>query len=335
MGNVIQAIRDNISIVEYAQSIGLHPVKRKGNTESWYLEEHDSLIIKPQKNDSCQQWFVWNSQGVQGSIIDFAMAMNGWNQATAVHELRLYLSSQNQSLPKPKTEQKPEKKSRNIFSNNAIFSLPPKSETGQSRIFAYLCKSRGIDGQLVSTLSKQKQIYQDARGNVVFVGYDYDQTPQYASIRGTLSDVQFRGDVLGSNKTIGFSINLVGQTPTRLFVCESPIDAMSLASMMKYFGRNSKQYAYLSLGGTATNALSYHLERHPQLKTIYLAQDHDEAGLKSRVACRKLLAESGFAGHIIDKIPTGKDYNDDLLAIRQAQQIVQSQSQNINYSIRR
>lgn len=54
MGNVIQAIRDNISIVEYAQSIGLHPVKRKGNTESWYLEEHDSLIIKPQKNDSRQ-----------------------------------------------------------------------------------------------------------------------------------------------------------------------------------------------------------------------------------------------------------------------------------------
>lgn len=40
----------------------------------------------------------------------------------------------------------------------------------------------------------------------------------------------------------------------------------------------------------------------------------------SRQKCREMLAKNGFSGRVIDKLPTGKDFNEDLLAMRQARQ---------------
>lgn len=311
MGNVTQAIKDNVRITDYAQEIGLHPVRRKGQQESWCLTEHDSLIIKLDRTG--HQWFFWNSQGVSGSVIDFAMVINGWDAATAISELRQYMGGRiptSHSHPYPLSD--PPKKEAPAF-------VLPLQNSSNSRLKAYLCKTRGLAPRIVSELLKRETIYQDTRNNVVFVGHDYDNEIRYASFRGTLSDVQFRGDVGGSNKEIGFSMNLVGQAPTRLFVCESPIDAMSIASMLEHFGRNSHDYAYLSLGGTAANALAYHLPHHPQLQMIYLCQDNDEGGRKSRLTCCKMLKEVGYDGRIIDKPPIGKDFNEDLLSLRQTQ----------------
>lgn len=310
MANVTQAIKDNIRITEYAEVIGFHPIRRKGQKESWCLAEHDSLVIKLDR--SGHQWFVWNSQGVSGSIIDFAMAINGWDSATAISELRQYMGGR---IPTPHSHPLPDPPKK----EPSPFVLPLKNSS-HSRLKAYLCKTRGLDPRIVSELLKQEAIYQDSRNNVVFVGRDYDNEAKYASFRGTLSDIQFRGDVEGSNKEIGFSMNLVGQAPTRLFVCESPIDAMSVASMLEYFGRDGHSYAYLSLGGTASNALAYHLPHHPQINTIYLCQDNDEGGLKSRAACCKALEQLGYQGRLINKPPIGKDFNDDLLSLRHAQQ---------------
>lgn len=63
------------------------------------------------------------------------------------------------------------------------------------------------------------------------------------------------------------------------------------------------------------------LDENPQIRTIYLAQDADEGGLKSRTNCRKLLEEKGFTGRVIDKLPNAnapgaKDWNDALILKR-------------------
>lgn len=317
MANVTQAIKDNISITEYAENIGLHPIRRKGQRESWCLAEHDSLVIKLDR--SGHQWFVWNSQNVSGSVIDFAAAMNGWSVSQAISELRKTLTSHERPPIRADPTMISESASIEIH-ENAELTLPAHSSKGQGRVFAYLCKTRGLSENIVTQLVREKSIYQDVRGNAVFVGMDYDGTPKYGTLRGTHSDIQFRGDVSGSSKQVGFSIGLVGQSPARLFVCEAPIDAMSVASMLEHFGRDFKSYAYLALGGTAPNALEYHLTQNPQLKTIYLCQDNDVAGHKSRAVCRTLLEQAGFTGQIIDKPPKGKDFNDDLRTIRAAAQ---------------
>ena len=35
---------------------------------------------------------------------------------------------------------------------------------------------------------------------------------------------------------------------------------------------------------------------------------------------KEMLPKNGFSGRVIDKLPTGKDFNEDLLAMRQARQ---------------
>ncbi len=333
MPNITQAIKDNISIVEYAEMIGLHPIRRGGQRESWTLKEHDSLVIKPDAKGS-HQWFIWNSTGYKGSVIDFAAALNGWSVPQAISELRKLLSVHERPPIRADPPSRTPLPKADTTKESTVLSLPEHGK-GQGRVFAYLCKTRGLSNSVVSAMVHEKKLYQDARGNAVFVGMDYDGKPKYGALRGTLSDVQFRGDISGSRKDVGFSMGLVGQSPTRLFVCEAPIDAMSIASMLEHYGRNPNAYAYLALGGTATNALEYHLAHHPQLKTIYLCQDNDAAGHKSRAACRVLLEQAGYTGQIIDKPPIGKDFNDDLRTTLQAAVQQQQQPQEMLQMIRR
>lgn len=91
--------------------------------------------------------------------------------------------------------------------------------------------------------------------------------------------------------------------------------------MLEIHGLDHKAYTYLSLETTYEGPLGIYLDENPQIKTIYLAQDADEGGLKSRVNCRKLLEERGFTGKVIDKLPNAnapgaKDWNDALILKR-------------------
>lgn len=313
MSDVTKAIKDNISITAYAGMQGYH-VKEVVPDRRWTVEEHDSLVITPDPKHSGRQRFFWNSRQLSGSVIDFAMATKGLNMDEAISELRLILGEKSiEEWTQVRQAQFAQARPR---ANQAGLALPPKGNNGMSRVFAYLCKSRGLESAIVSDLAQQKILYQDERGNAVFVGCDYNGEAKYSCTRGTLTQVSYRKEALGSKKEIGFSMNLVGEEPTRLVVCEAPIDAISFASMMQLCGKDYTGLAYLSLGGTSINALKYHLAHQPQLQTIYLCQDNDAAGHKSRELCRQHLTQQGFAGKVIDKLPIGKDFNEDLLQMR-------------------
>lgn len=322
MPDITRSIKDNISITEYAELLGYHV--RQVSAARWTLEEHDSVNINLDPKHPGRQRFIWNSQGLSGSVIDFAIAMRGCSQDEAISELRRVLGGRSgESWHTQRQKRLAEYQPR---ADPAQLELPARAQGRPARVFAYLNKSRGIGVKLISRLVQEKILYQDKRGNAVFVGRDYDGQPRYCCYRGTLSEVSYRGEARGSQKAVGFSLGLVGADPppTRLMVFEAPIDALSAATMLERFGRKSEDYAYLSLGGTAPNALEYHLQHQPQLKTIYLCQDNDDAGRHSREKCREVLQKAGFTGRVIDKLPVGKDFNEDLLALlaknRQLQQ---------------
>lgn len=324
MPNITQSIKDNISITEYAERCGYHvQLVHEGR---WTLAEHDSMNINLDPVHPGRQRFIWNSQGVSGSVIDFAMAVRGLSKEDAIHDLRDILCSRSAGEWE-KIRQATQSRYAPIRAAPAALQLPEQAAGKPARIYAYLCKTRGLDPKVLSQLSSQKLLYQDTRGNAVFVGMDYDKQAKYCCYRGTLSDVSYRGEARGSKKEVGFSMGLVGEAPIRLMVCEAPIDAISLATMLNTYGRDSTQFAYLALGGTAPNALLYHLEHQPQLQTIYLCQDNDEAGATSRAKCRELLQQHGFTGRVIDKPPIGKDFNEDLLVLRSVQAPEQTQQQ--------
>ena len=61
------------------------------------------------------------------------------------------------------------------------------------------------------------------------------------------------------------------------------------------------------------------LERMPGIKTVFLCLDNDEAGHAASARMAALLKEQGV--HSERLIPKGKDWNDDLLALRKQEQV--------------
>jgi hypothetical protein len=181
------------------------------------------------------------------------------------------------------------------------------------RLYEYLCLKRGIDGDVVNTLIQKEMLYEDKRGNVVFVGHDEHGKPCFASLRGTHGDCSFRGDCSGSDKRYGF--NAIFGACERLYVYESAIDLMSAATLENAAtgDKNAwKQHSRLSLAGTSDTALDFFLNKHTAVKELVLCLDNDPAGREAAANMARKYAAKGYI--VLIETPTNKDFNDDLMA---------------------
>ena len=143
-------------------------------------------------------------------------------------------------------------------------------------------------------------IYEDAaHHNAVFVGRDEDGIPRYAHSKGTTGN--FRLDVKGSDKAFNFCYRGGGD---RLFVFEAPVDLLSFLCLFK---KAWQKQSYLSLGGVGEKALLRFLSDRPNIKTVYLCLDSDQAG---NDACSRLaeLVPEGYTVHRL--VPLYKDWNE-------------------------
>jgi hypothetical protein len=177
------------------------------------------------------------------------------------------------------------------------------------KLYEYLCNKRGIDGEVVNSLMQKEMLYEDRRGNVVFVGHDEHGKPRFASLRGTQAD--FRGDCSGSDKRYGFQA--VFAPCTRLYVFESPIDLMSHASLVNAATGDTgawKQDSRLSLSGTSDTALDFFLNRHKTIRELVLCLDNDTAGREAAALMARKYAAKGYT--VLIDFPQGKDFNADL-----------------------
>ena len=281
--------------------------------------EHDSLVV----NKDRHRWY-WNSRSVGGySVIDFCVKVEGKTFREALEEILdyslKYTNTTNTTyITRFSYEQNQAKNGYQTIINcpelfeqqKLLLSKLPKSENGKfKRLYAYLCKKRGICPELLHELITTKRIYQDFRGNIIFLGYDrYSKKPQYAAIRCT-SDNKFRGDIEGSNKEVSFFIG--NYNSKTLCVFEFPIDAMSFATLLfKTDPQKSwKNIGLLSLGGTSIVALDHFIQSHPDVKRIVSAMDNDEAGLKSSEKIQEVYGKS----HSVKFLNfSGKDVNEAL-----------------------
>ncbi len=90
----------------------------------------------------------------------------------------------------------------------------------------------------------------------------------------------------------------------RLFVFEAPIDLLSFLCLFK---KDWQKQSYLALGGVGEKALLRFLSDRPNIKTVFLCLDSDEAG---NDACSRLaeLVPEGLTVHRL--IPLFKDWNE-------------------------
>ena len=184
------------------------------------------------------------------------------------------------------------------------FALPPANKD-MRRVFAYLIKHRGIARDVVAHFAKAGLLYEDAEyHNTVFVGTDAEGVPHHAHKRSANSyGKAFRLNVEGSDPR--YSFHHVG-TDRSLYVFEAPIDMLSYITLHP---EDWQRHSYVACCGTSIQPVVQILEQAPQLDTVLLCLDNDEAGHQASRRMREQL-ETHYSVERL--IPEDKDWNDDL-----------------------
>lgn len=291
-----------VDMVSYLSSIG-YTLQKAGNCYKLKLAQRfsgdlSSLTIFPDGKG----WKRWSDGSSGHDTISFMQKVQGKSFQDAVNELcsGSAVASDISTV-------------RENTATEKHLMLPEPTDGKYSRVFAYLTQTRGIAAEIVSSLMKSKQLFQDKSGNVVFVGMDENGTPKYGAFRSTAQDKQFRGECSGSDKRYGFRMD--GTCEDTVYVFEAPIDAMSHATLVNQISGKPdawKVHTRLALGGTADTALEHFLQEHPKCRQITLCLDNDEAGITAAKLTAQKLSQKGYAVRILP--PKCKDYNEQLIA---------------------
>lgn len=185
------------------------------------------------------------------------------------------------------------------------FELPPQNDN-MRRVFAYLLNKRGIDRDVLYAFTHAGMIYESADyHNAIFVGFDKNNKAVHAHKRGTGSESSYKGNVASGIPECSFHWN---GNSDRIYLFEAPIDMLSFISMNKDGWRN---HSYAACCGVADRVLFQMLSDNPNLKTVYLCLDNDEAGHKANKRISDKLFTQGIQTEILE--PSHKDWNEDLL----------------------
>ena len=272
----------------------------KFNRDTYCTKEHDSLKI------SNGMWY-WFSKGIGGvNALDYLMKVNG---NTFLEAMDILVSKVNDITPieRKKEETLPKK------------IVLPEKNINNNKVISYLL-SRGISRNIIDKCINNDLIYEDKYHNVVFLGYDKNDEVRYAFIRGT-NKTRFMKEAYGSHKAFSFRLNSLSED-AELHLFESAIDLLSYATLYSDYEEKN----LLSLAGiyqpqknledsNMPLVLNYYLNQHPNIKTIYLHLDNDEAG---RSATKALLLLLQKRYEVIDEPSKyGKDFNDFLVKEKQ------------------
>ncbi|MEG1761950.1 MAG: DUF3991 domain-containing protein, partial [Hydrogenoanaerobacterium sp.] len=300
-------IAKNTNLVAFLQQRG-YDLQLSGGWYRW--KEHPSFAVNEDG-----RW-AWHSQNLKGGPIDFLMKCENMSFVESVEQLSGSTGTYVPNLADNRKE--------NIEQPKPPMKLPPVDPTG-SRAKAYLIKTRGLDPQVVKELMNDKLIYESADyHNVVFVGYDKNGTAKYAAQRGTLTNAEnpFKRDVLNSDKSYAFQLR--GSSATKLAVFEAPIDAISHKCIQKMLGQDYGAVNRIALGGVSDKALEQYLKDNPQITSVAFATDNDEPGQQ---AAEGLMQKYKSLGYEVSRImPRAKDFNEDLLVIREEQRAERAQT---------
>ncbi len=289
-----------IDLFTYLQNYNPDELKYDSKN-SYKTATHDSLKI------SNGMWY-WFSRGIGGkTALEYLIQVENYTFTDAVSHL-INQKGLEKSISKKQILTEKEKIKR--------LKLPPKANNN-IKVISYL-KSRGISKSIIDECISKGLIYQDyPKNNVVFVGYDNENNPRYAGVRGTNAS-RFMGDAYGSDKEYSFKLeSVIENNDVHLF--ESAIDLLSYATLKELNKEKWYEENLLSLAGIykpskdilnskVPQTLTTFLKNNSNIERIILHLDNDDAGRLATQAIQNSLSDSY---KIIDDPPkSGKDYND-------------------------
>ncbi len=289
--------------VEAARSANLAEYFRNGGYEcelrrdELHVKGYGGLFV----NINTGGWYCFSENKGGSNAVNCLTEMLGMDFKTAVREL-----TGNSGTYTPRRE--------NIsFSAQKKQLVLPEKADNMRNVFAYLCKTRGISADIVSQLAHEKLLYQDVRGNAVFVHKNDSGEIIGAEIQGTNSEKRFKGVVAGTADSV-FAVK-IGE-PKKCYVFESAIDLMSFKQIANQ--DKIQNSVLVSMAGLKPNSLKSIAEKGIK---IYSCVDNDEAGREFEItnnlpSCRKVLVDNGV-----------KDYNELLKKVVCPQEIQKNPAQ--------
>ncbi|WP_347277773.1 DNA polymerase [Oculatella sp. FACHB-28] len=263
----------------------------------------------------------WKTEQGGVGAISLTMAVREWNFKAAVE----WLAAQKEGLSIPEQVIQESKEPKPL-------ELPPANPENWKQVRHYLSETRALPTTWVDKLHQQGLVYADDRQNAVFLRQSFADARTWdrvettgATLRGTLGD--FKGLVPGSSKDNGWFWIGVGRGEVqRVVVTESPIDAISLATLEKG-QHNQGRTIYLSTDGKGSIPTGALQAVVAQGGTVVAAFDLDSDGQR---LTEKLAAA---IPHTVTLIPTqGKDWNEQLVSMRQELRSWYRQAQDIERS---
>ena len=274
-------------------------LKKVGREYVW--KDHDSLHIKDNGPGERGQWFRFR-ENKGGDNIGFLREYMDMSFIDAVEALtgehidRTYTPSRTyESKPVQQTARE----------------LSLAEADNSRRVFAYLCKTRGLDYDMLSALVKKGTISQEEKtGNVLFKYFGTDGKVIGAEKVGTSTEHKFKGIATSSAGGHGFEV--VRGTGEKAFFFESAIDMLSYLQMHDQELDNCR---LVSMMGVKPNIVLDTMLRHNiSPENVFLCSDNDTAG-------------NDFAQRLQEQYPdmkrvitpdTYKDWNDMLRGIPKA-----------------
>lgn len=293
--------KERAAFVNLPQFLMAHGFDLKKVGKEYVWKDHDSLHIKDNGPGERGAWFRF-SEDKGGDNIGFLREYMGMSFVDAVEALtgehidRTY-------TPSHTYEQKPK--------TLTARELSLAEADNARRVFAYLCKTRGLDYDMVSALVRGGSIAQEEKtGNVLFKYYDEQGKVIGAEKVGTSTDHKFKGIATGSAAGHGFEV--VRGTGEKAFFFESAIDMLSY---MQMHDKELTDCRLVSMMGVKPNiVLDTMLRNNISPDHVFLCSDNDTAG-------------NEFAQRLQEQYPdmkrvitpdTYKDWNDMLRGIPKA-----------------
>lgn len=266
-------------------------LKKVGREYVW--KDHDSLHIKDNGPGERGAWFRFSEDkggdniGLLREYMDMSF-LDAVEALTGEHIDRTYTPSRTyESKPVQQTARE----------------LSLAEADNCRRVFAYLCKTRGLDYDMLSALVKKGIISQEEKtGNVLFKYYDDQGKAIGAEKVGTSTEHKFKGIATGSAGGHGFEV--VHGTGEKAFFFESAID------MLSYLQMHSKELdncRLVSMMGVKPSIVLDTMLRHNIApENVFLCSDNDTAGNEF---ARRLQEQYPDMKRIITP-DTYKDWND-------------------------
>ena len=257
--------KERANLVNLPQFLMSHGFDLKKVGKEYVWKEHDSLHIKDNGPGERGQWFRFSENkggdniGLLREYMDMSF-IDAVEALTGKHIDRTYTPSHTYE-PKP------------VQQTARELSLAEADNC--RRVFAYLCKTRGLDYDMLSALVKKGVISQEEKtGNVLFKYFDTDGKVIGAEKVGTSTEHKFKGIATGSVGGHGFEV--VRGTGEKAFFFESAID------MLSYLQMHSKELdncRLVSMMGVKPSIVLDTMLRHNiAAENVFLCSDNDTAG---------------------------------------------------------